>query len=522
MLSWLEALIVAAAALAVLRVLLKRPVRREFATHPILMTAALIAGGALVAGLGWIALRSDVARHVMAAVLGVALLAAWWRARPGYGARRGLPPGSLGLGASLDMVDDPTFYLRAAERWGPIFKTAQIHQPVICIADSRLGHELLERRTDALVQVEWPFNRLFPGGYVEFMNGELHDRYRAILAPALSAAVLEDTRKTMESAVARGLDEMVHLAAHGPIDPEPLLYPMTFPILIRAILGVSIDDPRGATLREIFTELNRFFELFLPTPSRMSAAYQRAADLIGVLARERIAAGPAGPGERSMLSELLADDPDRLSDPTVVGNLVLMVKDGSTIVRGQLRWVLNAIADDPTWADRQVERSAAGDDAAVEAHAASLVHETLRASGVQYVYRRLATDLEVAGYRLPRGWLVRFCYEQAHGNPSRYPDPERFDPDRFVDGLPEPADYCPFGHGAHACIAADLTMAVATTLARQLASGYRIRTVAGGPPWRINRHWGIWRPSAALRVAIAARTSAGVAGSSSTQTPQAS
>jgi cytochrome P450 len=154
--------------------------------------------------------------------------------------------------------------------------------------------------------------------------------------------------------------------------------------------------------------------------------------------------------------------------------------------------------------------------------ATSLVHETLRLFGTQYVYRRLVTDLQVGSFRLPKGWLVRICFDTAHANPHRYPEPKRFDSNRFVGGCPGPTDYCPFGHGTHACIGAELTLDIARTLCREAALGFEIRTVADGAEWRINRHWGIWRPSSSLRIAIAARTRSGVAGSSSTQTPQAS
>lgn len=43
-----------------------------------------------------------------------------------------------------------------------------------------------------------------------------------------------------------------------------------------------------------------------------------------------------------------------------------------------------------------------------------------------------------------------YCF---HHDPEYYPDPEKYDPDRFVDGTHSKA-YFPFGDGPRACIAA--------------------------------------------------------------------
>ncbi len=524
MVWWLEAAVVLVAAVLAGRVALRPPIRREFRAHRPLGIALLAGAAVLGAALIWAGSRSDSVRHLLVAALGAAVVFFWWRARPSYGQARGLPPGSLGLATSLDAVNDPDFYSRSAARWGPVFKTSQIHQPVACITDVALGLEVLERQKDVLVQGEWPFNRLFPGGYFEFMNGDLHDRYRAIFAPALGPEVLADSRASIVAAVRGQLAEMTRVANRGDLDPEPFLYPITFPVLVRVALGVKSDDPRMTTLDDLFSELNRNYELFLPTPMRMEAAYRRTAALVGELARAAARSGPVEAGARSVLSQIIAADPSRAADETTIGNLIMMVKDGSTIVQGQLRWVLKALADDPDWATRLAERAASSldDEARVDALAASLVHETLRLFGTRYVYRRVAREVQLGSYRIPKGWLVRLCFDVAHDNPDRYPEPKRLDPSRFVEGCPGPVDYCPFGHGTHACVGADLTMEIARTVCREAALGYQIRTVADGAAWRINRHWGIWRPSALFRIAIAARTRSGVAGSSSIQTPQAS
>ena len=43
---------------------------------------------------------------------------------------------------------------------------------------------------------------------------------------------------------------------------------------------------------------------------------------------------------------------------------------------------------------------------------------------------------------------------QLHSNPAEFPDPERFDPQRFIDGKPSTFSWVPFGGGTRRCVGA--------------------------------------------------------------------
>ena len=114
-----------AAAVPVARVTSRHPVRREFRAHPVLGTLAALGVVAAVAVGLWLFIQSPGTRRAMVIVVAVGAVVAWIHARPSYGTRRGLPPGSLGLLTSLEAVDDPAFYARTAARHGPVFKMRQ-------------------------------------------------------------------------------------------------------------------------------------------------------------------------------------------------------------------------------------------------------------------------------------------------------------------------------------------------------------------------------------------------------------
>ena len=48
--------------------------------------------------------------------------------------------------------------------------------------------------------------------------------------------------------------------------------------------------------------------------------------------------------------------------------------------------------------------------------------------------------------------MVRLC--QLHENPEVFPQPERFDPQRFIDAKPNTFAWLPFGGGTRRCVGA--------------------------------------------------------------------
>ena len=490
-----SAIVMVATVVPVARVLLRHPIRREFRSHPVLGTLAVI-GTIAVLGVG---LRlygeSPGVRRGIVVVAAVGALVAWIHARPSYGIRRGLPPGSLGLATSLDAVDDPAFYARSASRHGPVFKMRQVHRPVACVSDLTVGRDVLHRNDRSLGSSEWSFNRLVPGGYLEYMEGDVHARYRHAFAPAFTTEAVRAAHGVIARTSRRQLSTMAQSAGSTGVHPEPYLLEVPFVALLHTVLGVPPEHPRLPALRAGFEAITVPFEVHLPTPPSIARGY---ADLVAIT--HELAEVAADSPVPSVLRSLARQDAAHARDATIAGNLVLMVKEGSIMVRGLLRWVLKALAADPSHARSM--RAAAGDTGQLEALSVAFVRETLRLHESRYLYRTARDDVAIGPFRVPKGWLIRVCIGEAHEDPRHFPDPQHFDPSRFMGSLPGPDRYCPFGAGPHACLGEDLTLAIAGGFAREAALGFDLHTVSDGPVWRINRHWGLWRPSPEFRLSL--------------------
>ncbi len=489
------------------RVMLRPAVWRELRNNTGLAIAfAAAALAALV--MSWSARSVLVTWLPPAAVLLVVLVTlAWWRARDNYGIHRGLPPGSLGLRASLNAISNQGFYAESARQHGPIFKMAQFHRPVACIVDLKIGLDVLESQRGSLRQPTQPFGRLTPGTYIEFMNDEGHARYRVILDTALSSRVIAGARLGIEDAV------RVQLAACAPcgdeegVSPRPVLERVAFASLARAMFGLLPQDPRVDEMRSLFDQLGFTRTLVEQRPEERSATFARLVAMVRSIGTDLLADSPdAGEPASSALSEALRDNHNHLDDDTLLGNLVLVAHVTRSNVRGLLNWLLKELLDHPEVTQTLRAAAAGAGSDRMNALAMQIVNETLRRHQSEYLYREVIDEVRIGPYRIPRGWLIRVCVRECHDNPAIFPAPEQFLPSRFAGRSYTRTEYRPFSDGTHSCFGAGLALMTACSLAVILSVDWEGRIISDGVAERDgNRHWSHWRPAARLRIRLTPR-----------------
>jgi cytochrome P450 len=114
--------------------------------------------------------------------------------------------------------------------------------------------------------------------------------------------------------------------------------------------------------------------------------------------------------------------------------------------------------------------------------------EAMRLHPPAYITSRSATvDTTVGGYAIPRGAVVTSVFAALHRNERYWPDPERFDPDRFLPAAVQERDryaYLPFGGGPRSCIGEHFAMLEATLALAVLLRRWRLSTPGGRVPMR--------------------------------------
>ena len=113
---------------------------------------------------------------------------------------------------------------------------------------------------------------------------------------------------------------------------------------------------------------------------------------------------------------------------------------------------------------------------------AHLVSETLRMYPAGWLgSRRAVRDVEVDGTRIPAGTLVLYSPYLTHRDPTLWPDPLTFRPERFDEPLPA-WGYLPFSAGERTCLGANLALLILRTVAGEF--GNRLTGGSDHPPVR--------------------------------------
>jgi len=115
-----------------------------------------------------------------------------------------------------------------------------------------------------------------------------------------------------------------------------------------------------------------------------------------------------------------------------------------------------------------------------------VVQETLRMYPVAHLFPRVAAqDTELDGYALRRGDTVLMSPYIFHHDPRYWPDPARFNPERFAPDNEAGIDktvYMPFGGGPRVCIGNIFALMETQLLTAIIAQQYRLELIPGETP----------------------------------------
>ena len=292
----------------------------------------------------------------------------------------------------------------------------------------------------------------------------------------------------------------------------PIAQDVTIEVILQAVLGVTdvamrrrfrrlIDDLLFYPLGALRLRLARRFAprialpqrireaaalaSALPTPavftyfpelkgrSRWNLAtrrWWRLRDRLYALFDEQIAATRTDPRLEkrddilAMLVQARDEDGKPLTTEDLRDDLLALIGAGHETTAAAIAWGAVLLAHNPEVRARATVAAREND----EQYLGALVKEVLRirppipvAAG-----RVLDEPFEIGPHRIPAGTLILIDAWGVHHDPEVYPDPERFQPERFLGDAPEPYTWLPFGGGAHRCIGsalAELEIKIALT-----------------------------------------------------------
>lgn len=235
---------------------------------------------------------------------------------------------------------------------------------------------------------------------------------------------------------------------------------------------------------------------WVPRPSRLvSAPAMRAMKAMADEAIEHRRTAEAGPVPDLLDLLLEGEDPEtkrRMNTAELRDNLLTFIVAGHETTALTLAWALYLCAFDPTVQDRaRAEAKAAlGTRAATVADLSALpycrqiVDEALRLyPPAAFLSRTARAHDTLCGREVRPGDTVMLPIYALHRNHMLWPDPHRFDPDRFADPrLIDRFAYLPFGGGPRICIGASFALQEAVIVLATLLARFRFLPVPGREP----------------------------------------
>jgi cytochrome P450 len=366
-------------------------------------------------------------------------------------------------------------------------------------------------------------------------EGDAHRRARRLVAPAFSprrlAAYTEGFSERAEAHVGQWSEGTV-------LEMRQQLARLTLDIVGSTLLGMDLrqdaDDVRSALESALESFAGGAPALAMRRrrgprpPDRQAAAagVQRGADQRGAGLRARLDAIVAkiiearrdepSADRGDVVSALLAAaaGPDGLTPAEVHDHVITLIMAGHETTANALSWTLYLLSSHPE-AEQALHAELARldgrrpgfEDLAGLTYTRAVIAESMRLYPPAWILSRtLTADADFGGWHAPAGTIVAVSPLLLHHDARWFPDPERFDPSRWLDGrrdvVPRHA-YMPFGTGPRSCIGEQFAWAEATTALAVICSRWTARTMSGTtvtPQYRVTM-----RPSPGLPMQVTAR-----------------
>ena len=298
-----------------------------------------------------------------------------------------------------------------------------------------------------------------------------HRRQRKLMAPAFTPTHVQSYGTLMAEAAER---------LHAPwsegtrLDLQSAMTALTLEIVVETLFGAEVSDDVSQVrnnVRFILTYLSRWIASVVPLPLTWPhhRRYHQAIHQLDSVVQRIITERRAHPEERGDLLSLLMhaqdeDDGAFMTDAEVRDEIMSILLAGHETTANALTWAWYLLMQHPAWYDRlcaQVETVLAGRTPGVEdlprlQLAQRIFKETLRLyPPASLVNREVIAPIAIDGHTLTPGMTIFISLYALHRRPDSFPNPDTFDPDRFVSDAektwPRMA-YIPFAGGTHICI----------------------------------------------------------------------
>ncbi|TAE69125.1 MAG: cytochrome P450 [Oscillatoriales cyanobacterium] len=379
-----------------------------------------------------------------------------------------LPPGTFSLpliGDTLNFLQDSQFAKKRHQQYGPIFKTSIFGQPTVFVSGSEANLFVLSHENQYFV-MSWPpsMKALLGPLSLALQTGSEHQNRRKLLYQAFQPRALAGYIGGMEDITGRYLERWTQMSEFA---WYPELRNYTFDVASKLLVG--IDAGSETALGHYFeTWCEGLFSIALDVPWTKFGKAKKCRKLLlselEKIIRDRQQDMGEGNDALSLLISARDDDGNNLSLEELKDQVLLLLFAGHETLTSAIASFCLLLAQNPDVMAKvraEQQQFSATEPLDLEqlkqmTYLEQVMREVLRlVPPVAGGFRQVIKPCELGGYEIPKGWSVLYEINQTHQDSSVYPEPDRFDPDRFSlerSTNAKPFSYVPFGGGLRECL----------------------------------------------------------------------
>jgi len=418
------------------------------------------------------------------------------------------PPGPKGrflLGSAIEIARDWLgFYKGCAEEYGDVVCVHLAHVPVYLIVHPRdIETVLVTNAANFTKSADYRALARVLGRGLLTSEGDFWKRQRSLIQPAFHRQNILGYSAVMTRAAGRMLDSWPE---KGERNIHEDLMRVTLEIVAQCLFGAEVAAVAEQVGRAMEVVTERFmvnaslamlfrFEIPVFFAPREWRAIRKLNEIIGSIIRKRRSSGQPREDLLDMLLQVHDADGNPMSDAQLRDEVMTLFLAGHETTAIALSWACYLVAQNPEIEAKLAEelqavlggRMPAPEDLPRLHYTEMVIKEAMRLyPAVWGIGRRAIEECELGGYRVPAGSNVFILQWRTQRDPRFFPDPDRFDPERWREDpvrsgkIPRFA-YFPFGGGPRVCVGASFAMMEVTLLLAMMQQRFHLEIVPGHP-----------------------------------------
>jgi cytochrome P450 family 138 len=381
---------------------------------------------------------------------------------------------------------------RLARRYGNVFMmNVPIYGRVVVVGDPQLAKQIFTTSPEELGNIQPNLSRLFGSGSVFALDREDHRRRRRLLAPPFHGKSMKNYEAIIEEETLRETANWPEGRAFATL---PSMMHITLNAILRAVFGAD-----GAELDELRRLIPPWVTLgsrlaAMPKPKRNYGRYspwgrleewRRQYDLIVDKLIDAERADPNFADRTDVLALMMRstyDDGSVMSRKDIGDELLTLLAAGHETTAATLGWAFERVSRHPDLLAALVDEA---ENDGSELRQATILEVQRARTVIDFAARSVFPPVYQLGeWVIPRGDSIIIGIGQIHDNPDVFPDPERFDPQRYIGGKPSAFAWVPFGGGTRRCVGAAFANMEMDVVLRTVLRHFSIETTtAPGEQW---------------------------------------